>query len=44
MVARAAGALAAAGVAKKERVGVYGANCSEWMVAMQVGGMRAAMA
>jgi long-subunit acyl-CoA synthetase (AMP-forming) len=35
-VVDAAGALAAAGLKKGARVGVYGANCPEWMIAMQV--------
>jgi long-chain acyl-CoA synthetase len=31
-----AASLKAAGVNKKDRVAVFGANCSEWMIAMQV--------
>jgi acyl-CoA synthetase (AMP-forming)/AMP-acid ligase II len=36
-VAHVASALAQLGLHKGDRVGVYGANCEEWMIAMQVG-------
>jgi non-ribosomal peptide synthetase component F len=39
-VARIASALAGLGLIAKDRVGVYGANCPEWMIAMQVGAGR----
>lgn len=34
-----ASGLADLGVGKGDRVGVYGANCPEWMIAMQVGAL-----
>jgi hypothetical protein len=36
-VGQIASALATLGLGKADRVGVYGANCCEWMIAMQVG-------
>lgn len=36
-VAQIAAALSGLGLARQERVGVYGANSQEWMIAMQVG-------
>jgi hypothetical protein len=35
-VSQIASALSSLGLAKADRVGVYGANCCEWMIAMQV--------
>lgn len=36
-VSRVASGLASLGIIKDSRVGVFGANCPEWMIAMQVG-------
>ncbi len=36
-MAAVASALRALGVQPQQRVGVFGANCPEWMIAMQVG-------
>lgn len=36
-VAWIASCLANLGLSRQDRVGVYGANCPEWMIAMQVG-------
>ena len=35
-VEAAGSALVARGISPKERIGVFGANCPEWMIAMQV--------
>lgn len=35
LVAKIASCLAGLGLSRQSRVGVYGANCEEWMVAMQ---------
>lgn len=37
LVAQVASYLAKLGLKAEDRVGVYGANCEEWMIAMQVG-------
>lgn len=39
-VAHVAGAFKALGLKAEDRVGVLGPNCPEWMLAMQVSGMR----
>lgn len=36
LVAQVASALAKQGLGRQDRVGVYGVNCAEWMIAMQV--------
>jgi len=41
-VAQIAAALAGLGLGKNDRVGVYGANCGEWMISMQVSGVGSA--
>jgi long-subunit acyl-CoA synthetase (AMP-forming) len=35
LVAQIAGGIAKLGLKRQDRVGVYGANCEEWMIAMQ---------
>lgn len=37
MVAHAAGGLFSLGMAPKQRLGIFGVNCVEWMVSLQVG-------
>jgi long-chain acyl-CoA synthetase len=37
MVARAASGLFSLGMAPKQRLGIFGVNCVEWMVSLQVG-------